>query len=93
MSSSLSCAEEGVSRGEMYLRSFHYFTFQINQALAFVAPALARAVAALRRALGDFKHAMAESPAGIVGGESGGLPEHFLWGVLTFLKNVLQVGE
>lgn len=52
MSSSLSCAEEGVSRGEMYLRSFHYFTFQINQALAFAAPALARAVAALRRALG-----------------------------------------
>lgn len=81
---SLSSAEGDRSHAEMYLRSFHYFNFQINQALAFAAPALTRAIVALRRALGDFKEA--------VEGRTVVLPDNFLWGVLTFIKNILQVG-
>ena len=71
------------SHAEMFLRSFHYFNFQINQALAFSTSALVRAIVALRRALGDFKEA--------VRGETVALPDNFLWGVLTFIKNILQV--
>ena len=79
----MSSAEGERSHAEMFLRSFHYFNFQINQALAFSSSALVRAIVALRRALGDFKEA--------VSGETVALPDNFLWGVLTFIKNILQV--
>ena len=67
----------------MYLKSFHYFNFQINQALSFTTLELKRAIIALRHSLKIFKDS---SNSRCVE-----LPDDFLWGVLTFLKSILQV--
>lgn len=70
-------------RADLFRKSFHYFTFQINQALSFNTYDLKRAIFALKRSLEDFKEFSQQDQMK--------LPEHFLWGVLSFIKSILQV--
>lgn len=70
-------------RSGLFSKSFHYFTFQINQALSFNTYDLKRAIFALKRSLEDFKEFSQQDQMK--------LPEHFLWGVLSFIKSILQV--
>ena len=80
---SLYTVDGSKTRTDIFIKSFHYFNFQINQALSFTTLELKRAIFALRRSLQDFK-ASTEGYSII-------LPDNFLWGVLTFIKNILQV--
>ena len=80
---SLYTAEGTKTRTDIFIKSFHYLNFQINQALSFTTLELKRAIFALRRSLKDFK-ASTE-------GHSVVLPDNFIWGVLSFIKNILQV--
>ena len=71
------------TRSDLFLKSFHYFNFQINQALSFNQYDLQRAILALKRSLDDYKNTCALKDIS--------MPDNFLWGVLSFVKNVLQV--
>lgn len=70
-------------RVEIFAKSFHYFNFQINQALSFNMSELKRAIFALKRSLKDFKEFCNTNQTK--------LPDNFLWGVLSFIKSILQV--
>lgn len=70
-------------RADLFIKSFHYFNFQINQALSFNDNELKRAIFALKRSLQDFKDFSQKRQMK--------LPDNFLWGVLSFIKNILQV--
>ena len=70
-------------RVEIFAKSFHYFNFQINQALSFNMSELKRAIFALKRSLKDFKEFSHDNQTK--------LPDNFLWGVLSFIKSILQV--
>ena len=77
-------SDGGATRTELFLKSFHYFNFQINQALSFNQYDLERAILALKRSLDDYKGYCENAELNV--------PDNFLWGVLSFVKNVLQVG-
>ena len=77
-------SDGGATRTELLLKSFHYFNFQINQALSFNQYDLERAILALKRSLDDYKGYCENAELNV--------PDNFLWGVLSFVKNVLQVG-
>ncbi|KAK8827806.1 hypothetical protein WA577_007353, partial [Blastocystis sp. JDR] len=73
------------TRADLFLKSFHYFNFQINQALSFNQYDLQRAILALKRSLDDYKNTCALKDIS--------MPDTFLWGALSFVKNVIQRPE